>query len=48
MGAQDEDLWGSDPEVDELTAIALFEVEHRRILAMQALYHRRSRTEGAA
>ena len=36
----------TDDEVDYLTALAEFEIEHRRILAMQALYQRRSRAAG--
>lgn len=48
MQPADGDVFGADPELDELAAITEFELEHRRILDMQALYRRRTRDEGAA
>lgn len=35
-------------EIDALEALAEFEVEHRRILAMQALFYRRRKAGGVA
>jgi hypothetical protein len=35
-------------DVDELTALAEFETEHRRMLAMQSLYYRRQGRGGVA
>jgi hypothetical protein len=44
--AQDSDARGpfetfSDDELDALEALAEFEIEHRRILAMQTLFYKR-------
>jgi hypothetical protein len=35
-------------ELDALETLAEFEMEHRRILAMQSLYYRRHKAGGAA
>lgn len=35
-------------DVDAIAALAEFEAEHRRALAMQSLYYRRRRAGGAA
>ena len=35
-------------EIDTLEALAEFEVEHRRILAMQTLYYKRRKAGGVA
>jgi hypothetical protein len=35
-------------DVDALTALAEFETEHRRMLAMQTLYYRRQGRSGVA
>lgn len=35
-------------ELDALEALAEFEVEHRRILAMQTLFYKRRKTGGVA
>jgi hypothetical protein len=38
----------SDEELDALEALAEFEVEHRRILAMQTLFYKRRKAGGVA
>jgi hypothetical protein len=38
----------TDQEVDYLETLAEFEIEHRRILAMQTLYYKRRRAGGVA
>ena len=38
----------SDDELDALEALAEFEVEHRRILAMQTLFYKRRKAGGVA
>jgi hypothetical protein len=38
----------SDDELDALEALAEFETEHRRILAMQTLFYKRRKAGGVA
>jgi hypothetical protein len=38
----------SNDEIDALEALAEFEVEHRRILAMQTLFYKRRKAGGVA
>ena len=38
----------SNDELDALEALAEFEVEHRRILAMQTLFYKRRKAGGVA
>jgi hypothetical protein len=38
----------SGDDLDALEALAEFEIEHRRILAMQTLYYRRRKPGGVA
>ena len=38
----------TDEELDALEALAEFEVEHRRILAMQTLFYKRRKAGGVA
>lgn len=38
----------SNDELDALEALAEFELEHRRILAMQTLFYKRRRAGGVA
>ncbi len=38
----------SNDEIDALEALAEFEIEHRRILAMQTLFYKRRKSGGVA
>lgn len=38
----------TDDEIDALESLAEFEVEHRRILAMQTLFYKRRKAGGIA
>ena len=38
----------TDEELDALEALAEFEIEHRRILAMQTLFYKRRKAGGVA